>query len=155
MHFKHNNDASFPHASVFYRRFKGKEKLIRLLEHHWAETGLVDVLRMCREYTSPKSQDAESTPGLVHQTLGYVYLIQQGKRREYKIGRTSNALRREGEIAIELPERVQPVHVITTDDPVGIEAYWHRRFADRRKNGKWFELGAADVAAFKRWKKIV
>ena len=86
---------------------------------------------------------------------GYVYLFKHGSRREYKIGRTNNAIRREGEIAIELPEAVQPVHVIKTDDPSGVEMYWHRRFAEKRKKGEWFELNAADVAAFKRWKRIV
>jgi hypothetical protein len=85
---------------------------------------------------------------------GYVYLIQHGNRKEFKIGRTYNLVRREGEIRLELPEEVKPIHTIETDDPSGIEAYWHNRFKDKRLRNEWFQLNASDVKAFKKWKKI-
>jgi hypothetical protein len=36
-----------------------------------------------------------------------------------------------------LPEPATEVHVIATDDPIGIERYWRTRFSDRRKNAEW------------------
>jgi hypothetical protein len=79
-----------------------------------------------------------------------VYLIKSG--RFYKIGRSNAAGRREYELAIQLPEEVRTIHVIRTDDPSGIEAYWHKRFEAKRRKGEWFALDAADVAVFKRRK---
>ena len=72
--------------------------------------------------------------------------------RYYKLGRSNAAGRREYELSIQMPEKLSTVHTIRTDDPVGIEAYWHQRFEAKRQNGEWFDLCAADVKAFKRRK---
>ena len=88
--------------------------------------------------------------GAVEQRDGFVYLLRSGKH--YKIGHTLDVGRRRYDLAIQLPEAVEEVHVIRTDDPPGIERYWHERFAERRKNGEWFDLTRADITVFKRRK---
>lgn len=81
---------------------------------------------------------------------GAVYMLRLGKH--YKIGKSFSVPRRHREISLELPEKPEIVHVITTDDPGGIEAYWHKRFEDRRTNGEWFSLTPGDIQAFRRRK---
>lgn len=48
------------------------------------------------------------------------------------------------------PEDLELIHAISTDDAHGIEAYWHKRFAEKRRGGEWFELSADDVRVFQR-----
>jgi hypothetical protein len=82
-----------------------------------------------------------------------VYLFKSG--RYYKIGKTNDTVRRGKEIRVQLPERTDLIHAIKTDDPSGVEAYWHKRFESKRKQGEWFDLRPSDIKAFKRWRKIV
>jgi hypothetical protein len=138
-------DAEFPWVSTIANNFGGKGALIealrKWLSHHGEFADVAAMLPAEPPMRSPRGSKPKD---------GSVYLIQSGKH--YKIGRSDELERRVKEIRVALPEAATLVHTIVTDDPSGIEAYWHRRFADRRANGEWFSLTPADVAAFSRRK---
>jgi len=144
-------DPGFPWHNTF-AKFGRKAALAARLERFCRERGNDSVADICALAAKPELREHVHAQNSV--PIGYVYLVQHGSRREYKIGRTNNSLRREGELRTELPERLLPIHTIATDDPSGIERYWHMRFSDKRKNGEWFALNAEDVQAFKKWEKI-
>jgi len=74
------------------------------------------------------------------------------RARRYKIGKAVLVERRMYQIGVTLPENLELLHTISTDDAYGIETYWHNRFSKKQRNGEWFELSAADVRVFKRRK---
>jgi len=82
-----------------------------------------------------------------------IYLIKSGKY--YKIGKTKDFGLRGYQFKILLPEKPELVHKFKTDDPFGIEKYWHNRFANKRKNGEWFDLDNNDIKAFKMRKDFM
>ena len=150
--FKAHSDSEFANQQTYLNRFGSKVELVKkLTEFCRSHNEYEDVARLCAEYVSPKRKISnEEELGVSEGQIGFVYLIKSG--RFYKIGKTNSAGRREYELAIQVPEKATTVHVIQTDDPSGIEAYWHNRFAAKRKNGEWFDLSPKDIAAFKRRK---
>jgi hypothetical protein len=112
-----------------------------------------DILRICEpllnQIAAGNKYDVEAGQERVSE-FGCVYLMKSG--RFYKIGRSDHPGRREYDLALQMPEKPNKIHEIRTDDPKGIEAYWHNRFASKRKGGEWFDLDAADIQAFKRRK---
>ena len=155
---KKKKDKTFPNTHSFYK-IGNKRKRIELVLSYLNDQNSEEyqnVLLICEEELEklPKPKIKESSSEEEAIKKGFVYLFKHGTRNEYKIGKTYNPLRREGEIRIELPEKVKPIHYIETDDPSGIEAYWHNRFKEKRINGEWFNLLSADIKAFKRWKRI-
>lgn len=148
---KARQDKTFPSKNTFYR-FGNKQQFIKRLIEYCEAKSYEDVLAIASAHlteTVVTNEDADSESES-EEIIGYVYMLKSG--RNYKVGRSNSFDRRARELKIQLPDQADTVHVIRTDDPIGIEAYWHKRFEVKRKNGEWFELSAQDVKAFKRRK---
>jgi len=142
---RRNGDAAAPSPRVIREHFHGQDGLIEALRELSHRDPTYE--RLPNLLPIPKAaarQSKTTTPD------GWVYLVRSGEF--YKIGRSDEIERRLKEIKVALPEKAVLFHAIQTDDPPGIEAYWHRRFADRRANGEWFKLTSAEVMAFTRRK---
>jgi hypothetical protein len=146
---KAGNDPDFPNWKTFDRLGPKSKLLQRIAEYCRTREGYEDIILLCEGHVSQVSSTVDKSASGDGE-IGFIYLMKSGKF--FKVGRSNAIGRREYELGIQLPEKLKTVHVIRTDDPTGIEAYWHNRFAAKRKNGEWFELDAADVSAFKRRK---
>jgi hypothetical protein len=147
---KSRADKTFPNDRTFQTRLGSKQDIAsKLMGFCNAHEGHDDIIVMCAAVAVEAPQDGDEGD-TIGTEFGFVYLMKSG--RYYKLGRTNSFGRREREIALQLPDKATTVHTIRTDDPVGIEAYWHKRFEPSRRNGEWFELTKEDVGAFKRRK---
>ncbi len=143
----HRRDASLPSVKVIRRLEKDRDFLKKLRAHCESAPHLATVIG----FVSARIRQAPDTDAVSVSTVGHVYMMRSGRR--YKIGHTSSPSRRHREVRLDLPDRTDLVHTIETDDPKGIEAYWHTRFASARiRDTEFFELSAADVAAFRKRK---
>lgn len=141
-------DPDFPSHSTIDRYLGNRRErpaiVIEFCERHG---GYEDVIEICKPLVAevlPEMTIAAEAEVIT----GFVYLMKSGKF--HKIGRTNSPDRRQYEIGLHLPQELIQVHSIETDDPSGIEAYWHNRFSDRRLKGEWFDLKPVDVKAFRR-----
>lgn len=149
---RRREDPSFPSPNTFARFGRNADVAARLALYCDGRPEWDEVRAICEAVAAHVAAEINDAPG-GGSMVGVVYLMRSG--RHYKIGRSNSVGRRAYELAIQLPERLELVHAIETDDPVGIERYWHDRFADRRANGEWFNLTKPDVAAFRRRRRFM
>jgi len=149
---KGHQDKDFPTHNTF-SRFGNKANLIQTVlaysENHDVNSQVVEICKTAIAQTKHRQLPSSESEEIEY---GFVYLMKSGKH--FKIGRSNCAERREFELRILLPEKLEFIHKIKTDDPIGIEKYWHNRFDDKRKGGEWFDLSASDIKAFKRRKAM-
>lgn len=148
---KSHSNPEFPSKNTMRKLGDVKTTAIKILE--FAKTkGYDDIAKICEETIEKHKITKKAEVSNNNVNVGEVYLFKSG--RYYKIGKTKDTVRRGKEIRIQLPEQCTLVHSIITDDPSGIEAYWHKRFESKRMRGEWFDLNSLDIKAFKRWRKI-
>ena len=147
---KCRQDPDFPSHNTFNRLGPKAERARRVVEFCASQDGFADVADLAAPFAGSSSLADAGTEDEPVESFGFVYLMKSGKY--YKIGKSVSADKRAYEIQLQLPEELKLIHKIKTDDPFGIEAYWHRRFADKRMRGEWFNLTRQDVVAFRRRK---
>jgi len=147
---KRRADTTFPSPKTFDRLGVKHEILARVRQFCASADGFADVVSII----DGGAKTIRRSTTLAADRVGFVYLIQSG--RHYKIGRTDERDQRERAYNTHNPDP-RWLHVIATDDPEGVENYWHRRFAAKKlgRTDFSYRLDASDVAAFRRWKKIV
>jgi hypothetical protein len=146
---RRRSQPDFPSDNVYAKRYGNRAGLLtRVLKYTQERAGFEDIVALCEAELPDSKRSVLPAVRPDAAEWGDVYLIRSG--RYHKIGRSNAAGRRQYELGIQLPEPSSMVHVIKTDDPAGIEAYWHHRFKHKRKRGEWFDLSGEDVAAFKR-----
>lgn len=142
-------DETLPSPAAFSRLGDKWQRIEALRLFVTASPDFKDVLSLLPDRSDREPPSAKPEPS-DESTDGFVYMLKLGKR--YKIGKTFSVPRRHREISLELPDKPDVVHSIRTDDPDGIEKYWHGRFEKKRTNGEWFALDLADIRIFKKRK---
>lgn len=149
---KAHRTQGFPAHTTIKRLGKGKKHALikKILNYCQNKPKYKNIIEICEKALPTKKEESKNIPEENNASFGFVYLMRSG--RFYKIGRASGVEKRNYEIGIKLPEELETIHKIQTDDPSGIESYWHKRFSDKRKKGEWFDLSLSDIRAFKRRK---
>jgi Meiotically up-regulated gene 113 len=154
-----NTDPSLPGHKALGRLGSRSEVREKLLAYCTANPDFADLDELVRSMHVPASVTPSAANEVTESiTNGYVYLVDA--QEAFKIGSTRAPYRRVAEIANQSAKGAELLHLIATDDPEGIEKYWHSRFEDKRitglnkQSGEWFALSSDDIRAFKRRKTM-
>ncbi len=150
---RRQNDSEFPNITTLRNRLGIKREMVeKVLDYCKTNDGFNDIIEICQPLVASFKTKEEAIENIKddNKIIGHVYLLKHDK--VYKIGKSIDASRRYKEIKTQMPYKTEEIHVIETDDPSGIEVYWHNRFKDKKLEGEWFKLSANDVKTFKKRK---
>src|SRR3989338_3259740 len=146
---KHHNDPNFPDSATFYNKLGLISKLAKtILEYVGNKRRYKDIIDICNSIIEKFDKDAPQESLSIGNVgnVGYVYLLQSKLRNAtaYKIGKTYDLENRI--IQLNQPSNEQYIiWKIETDDPTGVESYWHHRFESKhlypqKAKSEWFSL---------------
>ncbi len=144
-------DDEFPSESTLRNHLGKKLPMVQsVLNYCKNQDSYSDVQDICIPLVkSLKATTKSGDDSINHFTKeSYVYLDKHGS--EYKIGHSTDPKKRLKELQVQDPYPIKEIHRIRTDDPSGIETYWHNRFKDRMLEDELFKLTPSDVRIFKK-----
>jgi len=147
------NDPTFPTHNTFTRLGNKAQFVSKLLAYCADKPEYADIVELLEPFAALKGAEGSPVEQEGHARHGFVYLLRE-RPGQYKIGHAKSPGRRHFELSAGTPTELDLIHKIETDDPEGVEKYWHKRFEGQRIRREWFKLSAGDVKAFKRWKRI-
>lgn len=141
-------DNAFPSHSVYARLGSMNNIAKNTIEYCHSNSIDVQIIEICQKKIADGVTDESTAKISENVEYSFVYLMKLGK--DYKIGWSNNPERREYDIGLKMPRKPKLLHKIKTDDPIGIEKYWHERFKDKNIRAEWFNLDQNDIQIFKR-----
>jgi hypothetical protein len=153
-----SKDSTIPSFKAVTRLGTRPELKAKLLKFCAVNTEFADLQNLIQSMSLKEPVTSTSVATSEEVAGGYVYLVKA--QAAYKIGSTRAPYRRVSEIANQSANGAELLHLIATDDPEGIEKYWHTRFDEMRiiglnkQSGEWFALSADEIKAFRRRKTM-
>ena len=143
-------DKSFPAHQPLTRLGTVNERIELVRRYAKEHPEYSDVLEVLPDQGLDHEESPTDLAGSLQEGYVYMGLLKIGREKRYKIGKAVLVGRRTDQVSIQLPEDLELVHTIRTDDANGIEAYWHKRFETKNTKGEWFVLSREDIQAFKK-----
>lgn len=117
-----------------------------------------DIHLYCRQHQNPDNRGqrkkARRRIERTNDGSGFVYLLRAIGTPRFKIGLSNRVELRASTIARQNSYPVEIVHVIPVSNTKKLEALLHRRYADYRVHGEWFELPLIAVKQIKQISEV-
>ncbi len=156
---KAKSQKGFPSHTVFLRVGRKAELVSKVIEYCQKRPEFDDVIKICESIVSPSDEkDVASTGTEKEEVLGYVYMTKVSLKNaaSYKIGFSTSPYKRISQLNTRSPVEEILIHEIETNDPSRSEAYWHKKYSDKRQpRTEYFNLRNTDIQSFKKYKSMM